>query len=47
MKRRLALLLALSLSFASFPVTGVGAAEADTPAAATQTVEQAEETQPE
>ena len=47
MKRRLALLLALSLSFASFPVAGVGAAEADTPAAATQTVEQAEETQPE
>ena len=47
MKRRLALLLALSLSFASFPVAGAGAAEAETPVAATQTVEQAEETKPE
>ena len=47
MKRRLALLLALSLSFASFPVAGVGAAEADTPAAATQAVVEAEETKPE
>ena len=47
MKRRLALLLALSLSFASFPVAGAGAAEAEKPAAATQTVEEAEETKPE
>ena len=40
MKRRLALLLALSLTFAAFPVTGVGAAEAETPAAVEQTVEE-------
>lgn len=40
MKRRLALLLALSLTFAAFPVTGAGAAEAETPAAVEQTVEE-------
>ncbi|MBQ8052752.1 MAG: L,D-transpeptidase family protein [Lachnospiraceae bacterium] len=42
MKRRLALLLALSLTFASFPVAGAGAAETETPAAVEQTLEQAE-----
>lgn len=47
MKRRLALLLALSLSFASFPVAGVGAAEAETPAAVEQTVDEPEETKQE
>ena len=45
MKRRLALLLALSLTFASFPVAGVGAAEAETPAAVEQTLEATEETE--
>lgn len=43
MKRRLALLLALSLTFASFPVAGAGAAETETPAAVEQTLEQTEE----
>lgn len=45
MKRRLALLLALSLTFASFPVAGAGAAEAGTPAAVEQTLEETEETE--
>ena len=42
MKRRLAFLLALSLTFASFPVTGAGAAE-NTEATATQVVTEAEQ----
>ena len=40
MKRRLALLLALSLTFASFPVTGAAAAEAETPAAVEETADE-------
>ena len=42
MKRRLAFLLALSLTFASFPVAGAGAAE-NTEATATQVVTEAEQ----
>lgn len=47
MKRRLALLLALSLTFASFPVAGAGATESETPATVEQTLEQTEETKQE